>query len=128
LKEEVFDDTSRFKALSAVLNSTRQTNSSAQLLYPHVRYLPNAHKEHSLEARPKGHSGPAGRWVDFGNGFGLYLGDANKRMVMETHKQLDTFQKVRKAKYMLSRFSKDSPKRGVMLAAMELQLKPLSGI
>jgi hypothetical protein len=43
LKEEVFDDTSRFAPLSAVLNNTRQTNTGTQLLYPHVRYLPNAH-------------------------------------------------------------------------------------
>jgi hypothetical protein len=70
--------------LSAVLNSTGLTNSSAQLLYPHVRYLLNAHKEHFLAARPKGQKGPGGRWLDLGNGFGLYLSDANKRAVMGT--------------------------------------------
>jgi hypothetical protein len=44
LKEEVFDGTSQFTALSAVLNNTKQTNSGAQLLYPYVRYLPSAAK------------------------------------------------------------------------------------
>jgi hypothetical protein len=43
-----------------------------------VRYLPNAHKEYFLAARPKGQRGIDGRWFDLGNGFGLHLGDANK--------------------------------------------------
>jgi hypothetical protein len=52
LKEEVFDKTSRFAPLSAVLNRTAQTNSAAQLLYPYVRYLPNAHREYFLANNP----------------------------------------------------------------------------
>jgi hypothetical protein len=44
--------------LSAVLNRTAQTTSATQLLCHYVRYLPNAHKEHFLAARPKGSSGP----------------------------------------------------------------------
>jgi hypothetical protein len=81
-KEEVFDGTSTFAPLSAVLNKTAQTTSAPQLLYPYVRYLPNAHKEHFLAASPEGHKGPDGRWMDLGNGFGLHLGDENKRMAM----------------------------------------------
>jgi hypothetical protein len=46
LKAEVFADTSAFRALSAVLNNTRQTNSATQLLYPYVRCLPNSHPAH----------------------------------------------------------------------------------
>ena len=65
LKDEVFDGTSQFTALSAVLNNTKQTNSGAQLLYPYVRYLPNASKKHFLTARPKGSKGPGGRWYGF---------------------------------------------------------------
>jgi hypothetical protein len=49
-------------------------------------YLPNAHKEHFLAARPKV-KGHGGRWVDLGNGFGLHLSDANKRTAMEAHKK-----------------------------------------
>ena len=79
LKEEVFDGTSTFAPLSAVLNRTAQTTSATQLLYPYVRYLPNAHKEHFLAARPKGSKGQDGRWLDLGNGLGLHLSDANKR-------------------------------------------------
>jgi hypothetical protein len=52
LKEEVFDGTSTFAPLSAVLNRTAQTTSATQLLYlyPYVRYayLPNASKTHFL--------------------------------------------------------------------------------
>jgi hypothetical protein len=65
LKEEVFADTSRFAPLSAVLNNTKRTNSGAQLLYPYVRYLPNASKKHFLTARPKGQGGHDGRWYVF---------------------------------------------------------------
>ena len=79
LKQAVFEDRSQFAPLSAVLNNTKQTNSGAQLLYPHVGYLPNAHKEHFLPARPKGSKGQDGRWLDLGNGLGLHLSDANKR-------------------------------------------------
>ena len=39
LKEEVFDGTSTFAPLSAVLNRTAQTTSATQLPYPYVRYL-----------------------------------------------------------------------------------------
>jgi hypothetical protein len=53
LKAEVFADRSAFRALSAVLNNTRQTNSATQLLYPYVRCLPNASKMHFLAAMPK---------------------------------------------------------------------------
>ena len=71
LKQEVFDGTSTFAPLSAVLNKTAQTTSATQLLYPYVRYLPNASKKHFLTARPKGSMGPDGRWFDLGNGFGV---------------------------------------------------------
>jgi hypothetical protein len=94
LKEEVFDDTSTFAPLSAVLNNTKQTNSGTQLLYPYVRYLPNAHKEDFLAARPKGSRAPDGRWFDLGNGFGLHLSDANKVTAMAAHKKLGTPRKL----------------------------------
>jgi hypothetical protein len=86
------------------LNNTKQTNSGAQLLYPYVRYLPNAHKE--LVITTKGKPGPDGRWLDLGNGFGLHLGDANKVTAMGAHKKLDTPMKVAKAKKALSLFFK----------------------
>ena len=112
LKEEVFDDTSRFAPLSAVLNRTAQTTSATQLLYPYVRYLPNASKKHFLTARPKGQVGKGGRWYDLGNGFGVYLSDENKRMAMETHSKLDTPSKLGKAKHDLSVFFKGHSRRG----------------
>jgi hypothetical protein len=105
LKEEVFEDTSQFAPLSAVMNDTRLTNSSAQLLCPYVRYLPNAHKDHFLAARPEvgGHpNGIDSRWVDLGNGFGLLLSEANKKMAMAAHEKLDTSIKVTQAKNKLS--------------------------
>jgi hypothetical protein len=86
LKAEVFADRSAFSALSAVLNNTRQTNSAPQLLYPYVRCLPNASKEQFLTARPKGQRGIDGRWLDLGNGFGLYLSETNKATAMAAHK------------------------------------------
>jgi hypothetical protein len=106
LKEEVFDGTSTFAPLSAVLNKTAQTTSATQLLCPYVRYLPNAHKEHFLAARPKGQRGNDARWLNLGNGFGLHLGDENKRTAMETHSKLDTPAKLQQAKYYLSTFFK----------------------
>jgi hypothetical protein len=71
LKAEVFAERSAFAPLSAVLNNTRQTNSGTQLLYPYVRYLPNASKKHFLTARPKGPRGPGGRWQNAIRGFGF---------------------------------------------------------
>jgi hypothetical protein len=60
LKEEVFDDTSRFAPLSTECcleqGSTNYVGDTVAI-YPYVRYLPNAHKEHFLAARPKGSSG-----------------------------------------------------------------------
>jgi hypothetical protein len=105
LKEEVFDGTSTFAPLSAVLNKTAQTTSAPQLLYPYVRYLPNAYKEHFLAAGPKvkGHDA---RWVDLGNGFCLHLSDDNKRVAMATHSKLDTPAKLKQAKHALSTFFK----------------------
>jgi hypothetical protein len=106
LNQEVFDGTSTFAPLSAVLNKTAQTTSATQLLCPYVRYLPTASKKHFLTARPKGQSGHDGRWYDLGNGFGVYLGDENKRTAMETHSKLGTPAKLKKAKYALSTFFK----------------------
>jgi hypothetical protein len=71
-----------------------------------VRYLPSAYKEHFLAAKLKDPTGPGGRWLDLGNGFGLYLSDANKRMAMKTHNQLDTPSKLKQAKHVLSLFFK----------------------
>jgi hypothetical protein len=112
LKQEVFEDRSQFAPLSAVLNNTKQTNSGAQLLYPYVRYLPNASKKHFLTARPKGQVGSDSRWYDVGNGFGVCLSDENKRMAMETHTKLDTPPKMGKAKHDLSVFFKGHSRRG----------------
>jgi hypothetical protein len=113
LKGEVFDGTSTFAPpLSAVLNRTAQTTSATQLLYPYVRYLPNASKKHFLTARPKGQVGSGGRWYDLGNGFGVYLSDENKRMAMETHSKLDTPAKLQTAKRDLSVFFKGHSRRG----------------
>jgi hypothetical protein len=77
-----------------------------------VRYIPNAHKEHFLAARPKGSKGQDGRWLDLGNGFGLHLGDANKRRdAMEAHKKLDTSAQLAKAKSDLFFFFKGHSQR-----------------
>ena len=50
--------------------------------------------------------------MDLGNGFGLHLSDANKRMAMEAHKKLDTPAKLKGAKRDLAVFFRGHSQRG----------------